>query len=112
MTPKINCQIILALSISLTFIACNENGKKTGEAETNDTTVTAKTETIPPPAQNMDPDAVKAAPNLYSVVTDTLGIRVLEVTYKPGDSSVMHSHPDYALYSIAGGTSAFTGKDG
>jgi quercetin dioxygenase-like cupin family protein len=113
MTPKINCQIILALSISLTFIACNENGKKTGEAGTTDTAVTAKTETPPPPAQNMEPDAVKAAPNLYSPATDTLGIRVLVATYQPGDSSALHAHPDYALYVIAGGgATEFTGKDG
>ena len=41
-----------------------------------------------------------------------MGIRVLEATYKPGDSSALHSHPDYALYVINGGTAEFTGKDG
>jgi hypothetical protein len=39
-------------------------------------------------------DAVKAAPMLYKVLHDTLGIRKPDVTYNPGDSSVMHSHPD------------------
>ena len=41
-----------------------------------------------------------------------MGIRVLEANYKPGDSSALHSHPDYALYVINGGTAEFTGKDG
>jgi quercetin dioxygenase-like cupin family protein len=41
-----------------------------------------------------------------------LGIRVVEVNYKPGQSSSMHSHPDAALYIIDGGKGEFTGKDG
>jgi quercetin dioxygenase-like cupin family protein len=73
---------------------------------------TTKTDSAKPAAQNMAMDAVTVAPNLYRVAKDTMGIRVLEVTYKPGDSSAMHSHPDYAVYAIAGGTSEFTGKDG
>jgi quercetin dioxygenase-like cupin family protein len=57
-------------------------------------------------------DASKVAPNLYKVMKDTMGIRILEATYKPGQSSAMHSHPDLVLYVISGGTSEFTGKDG
>lgn len=62
--------------------------------------------------QDATADAIKAATNLYKLISDTMGIRVLEATYKPGDSSAMHSHPDYALYVINGGTAEFTGKDG
>ena len=112
MTPKLKYHVILAINISLAFIACNQGGKKTGEADTTDSMANAKADTVQPASQNMAIDAVKVAPNLYSLVSDTLGIRVLEATYKPGDSSAMHSHPDNAIYVITGGTSEFTGKDG
>jgi quercetin dioxygenase-like cupin family protein len=41
-----------------------------------------------------------------------LGIRVLEINYKPGQTSAMHSHNDQALYVIEAGKGEFTGKDG
>jgi quercetin dioxygenase-like cupin family protein len=41
-----------------------------------------------------------------------MGIRVLNIFYKPGDSSAMHSHPDNALYVIDGGKTQFTAQDG
>jgi gentisate 1,2-dioxygenase len=57
-------------------------------------------------------DASKVAPNLYKVTKDTMGIRILHATYKPGQSSAMHSHHDLVLYIISGGTTEFTRKDG
>src|SRR5665213_1582487 len=110
MNRKINGLFILALGISTAFIACN--GGDTKEAATTDSVSTTKTDTVQQMAQDATADAIKAAPNLYKLISDTMGIRVLEATYKPGDSSAMHSHPDYALYVINGGTSAFTEKDG
>jgi quercetin dioxygenase-like cupin family protein len=46
------------------------------------------------------------------VLTDSAGIRILEATYNPGDSSALHSHPDNAVYTISGGKATFYGKDG
>jgi quercetin dioxygenase-like cupin family protein len=57
-------------------------------------------------------DATKVSPALYKIKNDTLGIRVIEVNYKPGQSSPMHSHPDNALYVMEGGTGEFTDKNG
>lgn len=57
-------------------------------------------------------DATKLAPKLYKLVKDTLGLRAIEVNYKPGESSAMHSHPDVALYVVQGSTAEFTSKDG
>jgi quercetin dioxygenase-like cupin family protein len=111
MKQKFGNQLILVLCISLLF-ACNQNGKKDEQVETTDSTGNAKTETVQPATQDAAPDAVKVAPNLYKVVSDTLGIRVLEATYKSGDSSALHSHPDNAIYVTEGGTAVFTEKDG
>jgi len=112
MNQKINKLFILALGISLALIACNGGDKKEETTTTTDSTSITKTDTVQQVAQDVTVDALKAAPDLYKLIKDTMGIRVLEATYKPGDSSAMHSHPDYALYVIDGGTAEFTGKDG
>ena len=100
---------IMALVISFVF-ACNSEETKT-ETESTDSTETTTT-MADATSQSQEMDAVKVAPGLYTVAKDTMGIRVLEVLYKPGDSSAMHSHPDNALYVIDAGKGEFTGKDG
>jgi quercetin dioxygenase-like cupin family protein len=57
-------------------------------------------------------NAMKVAPNHYKLLADTMGIRMVEVNYNPGDSAPMHWHPDYAIYVVQGGTVTFYGKDG
>ena len=101
---------IMALAISFVFIACNNEEDKI-EPTTNESASTATT-TTETSSQSQDMDAVKVAPGLYTVAKDSMGIRVLNVLYKPGDSSAMHSHPDNALYVIDGGKGEFTAKDG
>ena len=109
MKKKSKSQFLLAFGILLTLAACNQADKKEEPAETADST---KAETVQPVVQETAPDAIKAAPDLYKVLNDTMGIRIVEATYKPGDSSALHSHPDYALYVASGGTATFYGKDG
>ena len=109
MKKNFNGSIILAICISIFLFACN--GKdKTEEAVA--TTESPKTETAAPSDNKADMDAAKVAPDLYKVLKDTLGIRVVEVNYKPGDSSAMHWHPDYVVYALEGGTATFYAKDG
>jgi len=109
MKKKNKFGFLLAFAILSTLLACNNADKKEVSAEATDTT---KTETVEPVAQETVPDAIKAAPDLYKVLNDTMGIRILEAIYKPGDSSALHSHLDYATYTVAGGTATFYGKDG
>jgi len=100
---------IMALVIFLVFIACKNGEEKTDTSTETAASTETKTETTP---QNQDVDAVKAASGLYTVAKDSMGIRVLNIQYKPGDSSAMHSHPDNAIYVIDGGKGEFTAKDG
>ena len=100
---------VIALALSFVFIACNNSENKTEPANTDTTASTTKMDTT---SQTQDMDAVKVAPGLYTVAKDSMGIRVLNILYKPGDSSAMHSHPDNALYIIDGGKTEFIGKDG
>lgn len=108
---QISKPAIMAFAISFVFVACNNESKNT-EAETSDSTAATTATTTDNSSQGQDLDAVKVAAGLYTVAKDTMGIRVLEVNYKPGDSSAMHSHPDNALYVIDGGKAEFTEKDG
>ncbi len=52
------------------------------------------------------------SPNLYKQLSDTLNIRLLKGVYEPGDSSIMHAHPDFALYVLEGSTVELTSNDG
>lgn len=65
------------------------------------------------PAMDAAMDATKvSAANYKIVVPDSSNIRVLMTTYKPGESSAMHSHPTQAVYVIEGSEAEFTDKDG
>ena len=111
---KILKPAVMALAISFSFIACN-NEEKNSESTSTDSTTAATTSTDSSAAATSTSqamDAVTVSPTLYTVAKDSMGIRVLNVVYKPGDSSAMHSHPDNALYVIDGGKAEFTGKDG
>jgi quercetin dioxygenase-like cupin family protein len=102
---------MLAIFISASLITCKGKGKGEEKVTTTDTTKTS-TQTVDNSNNTAGMDAATVAPNFYKVVADTLGIRMTEVNYKPGDSSAMHWHPDYAVYTIEGGTATFYGKDG
>ena len=39
-------------------------------------------------------------------------VQMLEVTFAPGDSIGMHSHPDHAVYAVTGGKLRVTTSDG
>lgn len=57
-------------------------------------------------------DGMLVAPGITRKLGDTLGIKMYEVTAKPGDSIPFHSHPDHAFYVIEGGKAAiYFGKD-
>lgn len=111
MKKKSKRQLFLALGLLLSIIACNEADKKEEPAAATESAKT-ETETVPPVAQEAVADAINAAPDLYKVLNDTMGIKIVEATYKPGDSSALHSHSDYAIYTVAGGMATFYGKDG
>lgn len=48
-------------------------------------------------------DVHKSAPNVYNLLADTLGIRIFEINFGPGESAAMHTHPDHAVYTLTTG---------
>jgi quercetin dioxygenase-like cupin family protein len=118
MNPIIKSGTILACCASLFIISCNSGEKKVDEAKSMDSAASvkmeaeAKAKTDAAPVAPAIPDAITANPELYKVIKDTLGLKLIEATYRPGESSAMHTHTDYALYVSSGGTAEFTDKDG
>src|SRR5437016_5296046 len=98
---------LIVLVITIVFMGCNGDNKTESTDKTTDTTAN-KMNSADTGTSKQSMDAVSVAPNLYKIVKDTMGIRVLQVTYKPGDSSAMHSHPDNVLYVVDGGKTEFT----
>ena len=77
-----------------------------------DTTSDNKTDKSNRVAFDTSRSVTTISPNLYKKLADTLNIRMLMGTYKPGDSSIMHAHPDFALYVLDGSTVELTAENG
>ena len=45
-------------------------------------------------------DSVSVAPDVYGVMVENDRVRVLKIVTKPGQSSLLHSHPDMVLYAV------------
>ena len=108
MKQKTNLCIILSLLMVITILSCNEQPKKDETPKTD----VPKSETTPLPAYDpaMDPVKVEAAFN--KVLADTLNVKLHEVTLNPGDSVDMHTHPDFTLYILQGGSLKIYPKSG
>lgn len=100
MKQKMTVCAILSLLMVISMMACNEQPGKDETAKTD----VSKTETTPMPVYDpaMDPVKVEAAFN--KVLADTLNVKLHEVTLNPGDSVGLHTHPDFTLYILQGGT--------
>lgn len=45
-------------------------------------------------------DALKAAPEVSTLVMENDRVRVLDIKFKPGQKTIMHSHPDHVIYVL------------
>jgi hypothetical protein len=60
----------------------------------------------------MAQDAAAVAPNVYTVLFENDRVRLLEARLRSGDSSALHSHPDYLIYNLEDGKVRFGGPSG
>jgi len=94
------------------FTACNNPDTATEKKDVEvNTTDNIKDNTYMPdydPA--LDPWNVEAP--FAKKFGDTLGIKMFEVTLKPGDSVSLHRHPDHTLYIVKVGKLAITSEEG
>lgn len=57
-------------------------------------------------------DPLKVAPAMYKPVFENERVRVMEVTFKPGEKIAVHSHPDHFVYVLSAGKLRVTNADG
>jgi len=57
-------------------------------------------------------DAVTAAPDQYSTAFENDAVRVVRVSYEPGESSAMHSHPAHCAVALSDLTMRMTPQEG
>jgi len=56
-------------------------------------------------------DPVKAAPNVYKkVLLDNNKVRVIQLEFAAGDSTVWHHHPNHVIYALSDGMLKITNK--
>jgi len=59
---------------------------------------------------NLDP--LVAASNVYRALNENDRVRVLQVTFNPGDKAPMHRHPEHVVYVLKGGKLRLTTSAG
>ncbi|HWR54500.1 MAG TPA: cupin domain-containing protein [Bryobacteraceae bacterium] len=57
-------------------------------------------------------DPVKVDPKHYKVEFENESVRVLRISYAPGEKSVMHSHPNAVVVYLTDGLTRMTTPDG
>lgn len=57
-------------------------------------------------------DPLVVGPHIYKLKFENEKVRVMEVTFKPGDKIDMHSHPDHYTYLITDGKLKLSYPDG
>lgn len=57
-------------------------------------------------------DPIEVGNGMYKLVSENDRVRVMEVTFKPGDKIAEHSHPDHFVYVLEAGTLQITNAAG
>lgn len=97
------------LAFAVFFISCN-NESPTNDSTSKDSTSSGNAANYT--AFDTSRSVTNISPALYKQLADTLHVKVLKGTYQPGDSSIMHAHPDFALYVLEGSTVELTDAEG
>ena len=57
-------------------------------------------------------DPVKVDPAHYKLLLENASVRILKISYAPGEKSTMHKHPDSLVVSLSDSTVSFATPDG
>jgi quercetin dioxygenase-like cupin family protein len=94
------------------FLGCTSGADAPADANAVDSTAVVEESPAPIAAIPDSMDVLKKAPNVYKLLADSLGIRLFENVFEPGETAVLHMHPDHAAYCVEGGTLELSGADG
>jgi len=95
----------------LLLLGCNQAADKTepSNKDTAQMVTTVDTPSMPPYDRALDP-LIVAGPN-GKLLQDSLGIKIFEISVKPGELAPLHRHPDHALYILQGGKAKVYSRD-
>ena len=57
-------------------------------------------------------DPLEVAPDMYKLIFENDRVRVMQVTFEPGQAIEEHSHPDHFVYVLEAGNLKITKADG
>jgi len=103
---------IFTLLLAIFFVACNDTATIDNKMATTDSTAVTDKDTSSMPVYDAAMDPLKVEAAFAKVLGDTLNIKMYEVAFKPGDSALIHTHPDYTLYVLQGGKIAISADAG
>jgi quercetin dioxygenase-like cupin family protein len=104
--------MFIATFISMVILGCNDADTDTDTNANDTTTGAASRDTSSMPAYDAAKDPLTVEAQFAKRIADTLNIKMYEITLKPGDSAMLHTHPDYTLYVLEGGKLAITVEGG
>jgi quercetin dioxygenase-like cupin family protein len=84
--------------ISFLFLHGCKESPKTADNSNTDTSALAKNDAAIGPVYDPAIDALIVGAAFTKKLADSLGLQIIELTLKPGDSLPMHSHTDHAFY--------------
>jgi len=106
-----NFKIIILVFVLISFLfmnACNEPSTTAEKKDVDTSTATvAKSDITTMPVYDPAIDLSVVGADFTKKLSDTLGIKMFEVTLKPGDSLPFHSDPDHTFYLLDTSTSLF-----
>lgn len=98
--------LVLCLLTVLLF-GCKKNEKDA-------TAIDASKDSSSMPSYDPAMEPLTVGAKFSKKLSDTLGVKMYELTFKPGDSWALHTHPDHTVYVLEGGKMALfiqeTGK--
>lgn len=103
--------LLLVLATVLFLVRCSETAN-TSENNDRDTVQTATAnDTTSMPAYDPSMDSYTMEGDAVKRIKDTLGIKLYEISGKPGETFRLHTHPDHIAYVLQGGTIALFIKE-
>ena len=99
--------IFVLISILL-LNSCSEPASTPVKSNADTASEVAASEKYSMPAYDPAMDPLTVGAEFSKKLGDTLNIKMYEVTLKPGDSAMVHTHPDHTFYVLQGGKLAVT----
>lgn len=106
-SSRMLCLVLMAV----VFVGCQAS--ESDQASGSEANPASSTEPQAAPAAiETGPDPIEVDANHYSVVMENDRVRVLHISYAPGESSVMHYHPDAVAVFLTDHQAEFELQDG